>query len=257
MNQPHVCIEKDSLVAHLYEECDELERRRVERHLDACATCAAEFTALLHIRESLASWTLPESALGFRLTSEPVGRSGWRVWRPPVWAQALAAVLVLAVAAGVANLEVRYGGDGLVVRTGWQPPARTATPVAPSGSIGSPWRPELTALEQQLRREFSLARRVDASDRLSVAAAKGGRAETASDGELLRRVRALVEDSERKQQRELALRVAQLYREVDVQRRADLLRIEQNFGQIEGQTGAAIAQQRDWLNNLVRASQRR
>jgi hypothetical protein len=67
-------------------------------------------------------------------------------------------------------------------------------------------------------------------------------------------VRELLQASERKQQQELALRVAQLARDIDVQRRADLARIEQGFGQIEGETGAAIAQQREWLNQLVRVS---
>jgi hypothetical protein len=68
-------------------------------------------------------------------------------------------------------------------------------------------------------------------------------------------VQALIEQSERRQQRELALRLAQVVRDVDAQRRADLLRVDQNLGQLEGQTGAAAAQQRELLNYLVRVSQ--
>lgn len=66
----------------------------------------------------------------------------------------------------------------------------------------------------------------------------------------------MIERSEQRQQQELALRLAQVVRDVDAQRRADLLRVEQNFGQLEGQTGAAMARQRDeLLNYLVRVSQ--
>ena len=257
MNGTQVCKERESLVAYLYDECDEFERRRVERHLEACAVCAAELSGLQRVRGGLASWMPPDVDLGFRITSESDAHSWWQ-WRPPVWAQAIAAVLVLAVAAGIANLDVRYDNDGLSVRTGWQRTDRGVTAAAaPLPSAAMPWRPELTALEQQLRRDFSLMRPVEAADRVSTAFGKSVRTEAAVDPELMRRVRALVDESERKQQRELALRVAQLYREMDVQRRSDLLRIEQNFGQIEGQTGAAIAQQREWLNNLVRVSQRR
>ena len=72
---------------------------------------------------------------------------------------------------------------------------------------------------------------------------------------MLRRVQALIEQSEQRQQRELALRLAQVVRDVDAQRRADLLRVDQNLGQLEGQTGAAAAQQRELLNYLVRVSE--
>lgn len=260
MNGTQGCAERESLVAYLYDDCDEFERRRVERHLETCAICAADLSGLQRVRVSLATWTPPDADLGFRITSDSEDRSWWRAWSPPVWAQAVAAVFVLAVAAGVANLDVRYGSDGLSVRTGWQRPEGPSrvTP-APAEASALPWRPELTALEQKLRREFGSTRSVDLTGRvLSDTSPKPAGTEiTTMDPDLLRRVRAIVDESERKQQRELALRVAQLYREMDVQRRSDLQRIEQNFGQIEGQTGAAIAQQREWLNNLVRVSQRR
>ena len=58
-------------------------------------------------------------------------------------------------------------------------------------------------------------------------------------------------------ERELALRVSQVTTDVESQRRADLVRIEQNMGQIEGLTGAEAARQRELLNYLVRVSQRR
>ena len=47
---------------------------------------------------------------------------------------------------------------------------------------------------------------------------------------LLQRVRAMIDQSEQRQQRELALRLSQVTREVDTQHQADLLRIQQDFG---------------------------
>ena len=69
------------------------------------------------------------------------------------------------------------------------------------------------------------------------------------------RVRTLIEESEQRQQRELALRTAELVRDVDSQRRIDLAQIQRNFGQIEGLTGAEVREQREMLNYLIRASQ--
>jgi hypothetical protein len=80
---------------------------------------------------------------------------------------------------------------------------------------------------------------------------------TASQEELLARVRTLIEESERRQQRELAWRTAQIMRDVDSQRLADLTQIQNSFGQIEGLTGAEVREQRQMLNYLIRASEQR
>jgi hypothetical protein len=64
----------------------------------------------------------------------------------------------------------------------------------------------------------------------------------------------MIEQSEAKQQRELALRLADVVRDFDTQRRADLIQVQQNFGQLEGQTGQEVAHQRELLNYLVRTS---
>ena len=69
------------------------------------------------------------------------------------------------------------------------------------------------------------------------------------------RVRTLIEESEQRQQRELALRTAELVRDFDSQRRIDLTQIQRNFGQIEGLTGAEVREQREMLNYLIRVSQ--
>jgi anti-sigma factor RsiW len=256
------CDDKQRLVSYLYGESSPEEAAAVESHLAACTACAAEFGGLQDVRGQLAGWRAPDVDLGFTVTRAaiatppaPVRRS----WVLPAWAQAAAAVLVLSAGAALANLEIRYGADGFTVRTGWNraaaptalaptPPA-AAAPVRIAAAGDDAWKSALAESEKRLRAEFGVQR---------AQAQPAGLTRTGAGGEeLLRQVRTLIEESERRQQRELALRVGQVTQDVEAQRRADLVRIEQNMGQIEGVSGAEAARQRELLNYLVRVSQRR
>ena len=76
-----------------------------------------------------------------------------------------------------------------------------------------------------------------------------------SDDAILRRVDDLLAQSESKQQQELALRMAQLIRDVDAQRAADLTRIQQGLGRIDAMTTYEAQTHRD-LTNYILASSR-
>ena len=111
------------------------------------------------------------------------------------------------------------------------------------------WRADLTALEQQLRAEFRAATAVSSRPAVQTSAPAAE--------EILRRVQALVEQSESRQQRELALRIGELVRDVQAQRTADLVRIDRTLGYIQNGTGAEVMRQRRMLNDLaVRVTQR-
>jgi hypothetical protein len=121
-----------------------------------------------------------------------------------------------------------------------------ATPRVSSESVSAA---ELTALERRLRDEIATIRS---------AASRGTAAPfPQSEAQLMTRVRALIDESEQRQQRELALRTADIVRDFDSQRRVDLAQIQRNFGQIEGLTGAEVREQRQMLNYLMRVSQQR
>ena len=252
-----VCDNKDDLVAYLYDEVTPAEREAIKTHLAACAACRQEIDDLRGVRGRLASWPPPEPDLGFRVVRDTRAPARWSGWRAPAWGLGLAAAatLVLAAAAAVANLEVRYDEQGLTVRTGWRAPAAEPAPVAaaavpaptPATAVtGEPWRADLQALEQRLRREI----RTTPAQPVAAAAAVDQPA-------VLRQVSTLISESETRQERELALRVAQLVRDVDEQRRADWVRISQGFGRLENLTGAGVAQQREMMNYLMRVSQQR
>lgn len=247
MSLMFTCDDKATLVAYLYDDLDAADQRRVDEHLRQCAACAAEVGALAGVRTQLTQWAPPNAELGFTnvrtggapAAAVPRPPQGWHT--VPVWAQAVAAIFVLAVSAAVANVQVKSGPDGLVVTTGWMTPAATTAVGAPAAAADDRWPPALLALEQQLREEIRVNRETGA-----VRAASRSEVDTAT----VARVRELLAASEAKQNRELAFRVTQLARDMDMQRRADLLRVEQAIGH----TSVEMARQQQRLNYVIRAS---
>ncbi len=254
------------VVTYVYDDLDDAARSAFDAHLAICARCRADLAELRDVRAHLAQWEPPVPRLAWQAhVSSPrepvtVRRTGWR--DIPAWAQVAAALLCVGVAAGVANLDIRYDQQGLSVHTGWSRSAispRDARPGVGSaegaGRPGfgiAPWRQDLTALERQLRTELR-------AGQIGSAAAPVGRSNqpALSDAELMKRIRALVEDSERRQQRELALRVAQLVNDVNAQRQADLRRIDQNLGVMQSKTNVEVLRNREMLNYVAqRVSQR-
>jgi hypothetical protein len=251
-----------ALVAFLYDDGGDWRERGVfEGHLTTCALCREELATLSGVRAQLARWAPPEPA--FSVTNGNVSsamrnpQSPW--WREiPAWAQVAAALLFLGVSAGIANLDVRYAANGLSVRTGWtRPPSRdprvagppaTDVTVAPNdGALSStpsaPWRADLAALERQLNGELRAMK-------ASTMPATPARAST-PDAEVLRRVHALLDESEKRQQRELALRVAEVMRDVTAQRQADLVKIDRTLGLVQNNLGVEVMKDRQRLNTLL------
>lgn len=244
----------DAIVAHLYEDGSEAARAAFQAHVAACAVCRAELAELAAVREQLGTWTPPEPSQAVtHRTPSPMSRTAapWtRLAEMPAWAQAAAALLCVGLAAGVANLRIQYDRDGLSVGTGWLAPAALPDSLGPQAN-GDAWRADLAALEEQLRAEFRTATAALAQPAQTPAA------QPANGEEILRRVRVQIEQSERQQQRELALRLGELLREIQAQRTADLVRIDRTLGYIQSGTGAEVMRQRRMLNDLaVRVTQR-
>jgi hypothetical protein len=175
-------------------------------------------------------------------------------------------LLFLGVSAGIANLDIRHDQNGLSITTGWsgrsgasRGPAlptegQSATVgqglnMGPGAAADAPWRAELAALERQLKAELRAAQAL-------APVAQTVRTASTPDAEILRRVRALVEDSEKRQQREVALRVAEVVRDVNAQRQVDLRNIDHTLGLVRNDLGVEVMKQRQSLNLLYRASQR-
>ena len=250
----------DLLIAYLYDDIEPGDRAAFSAHLQACGRCTRELAALRGVRSTLSSWAPPEPAralAGYTPPAfEPVIRieppAARRTWHDvPGWAQVAAAVLVLGVSAAIANIEVRHDAAGWTLRTGWaRTDARSAASPAPAtpptaAPSPAPWKADLAALEQDLRAELrsAPARAVPA-------------ASPVSDAELQRRVRAIIEESERRQERELALRVAEVVKDVNAQRQADLVKIDRSLGFIQSSTYGEQMKQRELVNYLLKVSQK-
>ncbi|OFW30556.1 MAG: hypothetical protein A3H97_05670 [Acidobacteria bacterium RIFCSPLOWO2_02_FULL_65_29] len=247
----------EMLIAYLYDDIEAADRDTYERHLAACPACRRELGELGAVRDRLSRWSPPEPARGVdrRAASAPdtgrvvVGPSRWLtpMTEVPVWARAAAAALVFGVAAGAANLHVTYDTTGFSVRTGWMAPASAGNAAAGRDVAQDqpvPWGADLAALEARLR-----------SDMRTSVAPPATRVASARDGEaadLLKRVRALVDESETRQERELALRMAEIATDVRAQRVADLRTIER----IQSNTGVDMMRLYRMTNDLaVRVAQ--
>jgi anti-sigma factor RsiW len=251
----------EALVAYLYDDMTPSERAEFEAHLAVCEQCRAELAGLRSVRRQLDRWAPPEPA-GLAPAMRPpsvANRSVWtRLGEIPAWARVAAALLFLGISAGIANITVHYDRNGLTVRTGWSRSPETVEPLRVVDSLtnasqAAPWRADLAALEQRLRTEFRTA---DAPQTLAVRAPAQGA--PGSQDELLRRMRALVGDSERRQQNELALRLAGAMHDVDRQRLADLQRIGRSFYLVETDTGEVRRNQGELVKKvdyLVNVSQ--
>ena len=119
---------------------------------------------------------------------------------------------------------------------------------------------ELAALEQQLKTEFHAQQ---ASSPVAAASAPTVRTASVSEADTIRRVRALLDESEKRQQRELALRIAEVLRDVNRQRQADLVNIDRNLNLMQNKFGVEalqqrqeVLQQRQSLNYFMRVNQR-
>ena len=250
----------ERLLDYLYDELSADERKAFEIHVHDCSACRSELAALGSTRHALALWSPPDPELGFRIVRKeetpPPRRAFWNM--SPQWGLAAAAVLLLSVGAAIANLEVRYGSEGFVVRTGWGRSTAPAPAVAndvsavPVAASSEEWKERLHLLDTRLQQ-------LEQSNR-PITAATSERQNTAarmSDAEILREVRKIIAESETRQQRELALRVTQVVRDVDAARVGDLARVEQGLRQIQGLTDAELIRHRDTLNHLLRVTQQR
>ncbi len=220
------------------------DRDAFDAHLAACPVCRPKSTRCAALRADLAH-------LGAART-ERVGvggeapRSGPRLAAPranrrhsapaavrslPAWAQVAAAVVLFCgwPARRPRTSTCRYSNGSVSVRTGWLH-ERAA------GGAGRAVRPTAPgrAVAQRARGARAAAARRD--DAYREHRPRGHRRRRDPS---VARVRSSAE-SEKRQQRELALRVAEVAREAQLQRQADLVRIDRSLGLIQSRTGIEV-----------------
>jgi putative zinc finger protein len=234
-----MCDSKELLVSFLYDEIDSASKRDFQRHLATCVACRDELAELGATRAQIATWTPPDADLGFRIVRETESaKRRWFQWSP-AWRFAAAAIVLLAIGAAIANLDIRYGSDGLVVRTGWnhgvdlaqQSAATTVTPVD--------WKAQADQLDRRLRELEQ-----------TVSSRQGSGLQNASLSE--ERVRDIIGQSEARQQRAFVARLTELTREFDARRQLDLATIDQGMTRLQNTSGAELRQYRELVNRQFR-----
>jgi hypothetical protein len=235
------CGDKNALVAYLYEECEPELRDVISGHLTRCDACSNEIDGLGWTRRRLEVWTPPMPALGFQMP-EPVQDSRLPWWRAPMpaWAQAVAALLIFGVglSAGLAR------GPVTAPQVSSNPPAASPDPAPADG----PTRTDLAQLEERIKSEIAQMR----------TATPVRQVVPSSDEDVMKKVEALLAQSEERQRREFTLRTVEMARDFETQRRIDMASVREAVGQFQGVTGTEIRQQReaiDRINSLIRVGQ--
>jgi hypothetical protein len=247
MNDIFECGDSAALVAYLYDECAPGEQALIEAHLRGCAICASEIDGLRATRRTLAAWTPPEQAFGFRITRENEPRPAkilepkiaW--WRAPLpaWAQAAAALMIFGVglAVGTSRNTDTAPGQTATVRTASVLPAPVQT--AASGVS----REDLTQLEQKIRAELGQLR---VSNTTTPVAAHG------SDDALIQRIKNMIDESAADERRNFTERMLNMADVIERQRRVDLAQIGNSMGQFRGAARDEIRQQNEAFSEALR-----
>ena len=259
MSTLRTCPGGDALVSLLYDDFEPgavPTRDDLETHVRACATCLAEFEALGGVRAQLAAWTAPDVALGFAVvrtgTRAPLGWrqtfAAWSARGARALPAAAAAIIVLGGAMALARLDIHYDQAGLTVRTGWGH-ATSPGPSSPDpGGDAAALRQELASLRGEVQRLGAAQGATvtatsaplagdpsPAATPVSMGTVAGGQMTAAQGAALLRGFRQALDESELRQQQNLQLRIGEVTREFDLQRRQDLVQVEQGFGRLDTQ----------------------
>jgi hypothetical protein len=244
--------DNELLLSYLYDELPPADRQAFDRHLASCADCRDEVEGLRSTRTHLASWTPPAPDLGLHAvrgaTAGPVAAPA-RWWQSvPAWGLAAAALLTIAVSAAVANVEVRFASDGVVVRTGWAKAVEGQVKVPQSVSTSPA---DISRLEARMKElEGQLASRQPAA----LVPTVSGRV---SDAEITRYVRQQVSESERRLLGELATRILQVSRDTETARRTDIDRLLTAYRELQGTSYQTFQRQKALEDHVMRVGLQR
>jgi len=248
---------KEQLVGYLYDELSAPERTTFEAHLATCSECRAEVSGLRRTRQHLTTWAPPEPEFTFHIVRGPSPAAAKRRFFGflPQWAMAAAAgLLVVAGAAAIANLELRYGPEGVVVRTGWSAPTAPSAPATPAPAVQAV--PVNASSEQWKAAVQVLAARLDELERArSTQTVKASMPMSAAI--TAPELRKILTQSEARQREEMALQVAQLWKDFSAARVTDFARLQDVVGRAQGVTNQQLRQHRESIESLYRVSAQR
>jgi anti-sigma factor RsiW len=182
-----MCDERERLVDYLYSECEPVERRTVEQHLESCETCRSEISELRAVRLDLLAWDVPQHESVWK----PFAPARLKPWYREVPGWALAAA---------ASVTFMLGMGGGIVSQSFLAPASAQAVQAPTSL--TPYISVNQANADVAAMETRILRAVDArlDARLQPMAAHVQLASTEDNVDQLRReMRQLLQTSEVRQ----------------------------------------------------------
>jgi len=206
----------------LYAEASADALRRVEIHHAACSACSEEFQALRSVRQSLASWRLPERS---------------RAHAPqrlrPLIALAAAASLLLALGAAVrlSGASFEYSAGGATLRVG-------------AADVSKLLQEHESRHQQEIR-----ALRASLVEARPAAAPR--------QEELMAQVEQLIRQNEQRQAARLDSSLEQLAARAEAQRRYDLARVSAGLSYLDGKTGQHVAKTSELMGYVLQASEKK
>ena len=219
-------LPKEELVGYLYDDVDADKKAGIESHVNTCPSCTQALAELKRTGNLLRAWAdeNPPASLAF----VPDRRTWWkgiipewlstgnRRWLAPGLSMGLAAVILILAAF---NLEARYDGRGEVI-------LKLRLPVV-SESVDAEATKEtpLTRAELIQVRQQSLAL-----------------------------IQDWIDEGQQRQRAELSLILDQFARDLEAQRRRDLLLVGQGLREIDGATESRFMQTEDLLHHLLAVS---
>jgi hypothetical protein len=256
----------ERLVSYVYEELNPGERAEFESHLLECAGCREELAELRGTRHLLASWAPPQPEFNFHIVRGAAAPAvpavpeapRRRLAFVPQWAlSAAAGLLLVAGAASVANLELRYGNDGLVVRTGWMNASGAADAPSATTPGDAAQAAPVSASSDQLRQAVELLtarlRDLEQAQGAQLALAASPVKATVTVPEL----RRILAELESRQRTEMALQVSQVWKDFNAARVTDFSRLQDAVSRAQGVTNQQLRQHRDSIESLYRTASQR
>jgi anti-sigma factor RsiW len=249
------------LIDYLYGELAADQRHTFDLHLKSCADCRREIDGMRATRTTLQSWAPPEPDLSFEVVRAQRSESrasqrgeSFRKWwgLSPAWGLAAAAMLVGALSAAIANVEVTYGGGDLTVRTGWNRAPVAQAQGAAAAEDPAALRRELIAVSDRLARAERLLADQNKTN-VSTNAVPG----RMTDAEIARFVRHMINQSEERQQSVLARQILQINRDVETARRTDFDRLGRGMVEIQRTAVETFQRQKVLEDHLLRVGLQR
>lgn len=246
--------ETELLIDYLYGELAPDERHKFDLHLKSCADCRREIDGMRATRTTLQSWAPPEPDLSFEVVRAPQ-RSESRKWwgLSPAWGLAAAAMLVGAVSAAIANVEVTIGGSGLTVKSGWNRNAVAQVQESTTSDDAAALRREIVALSDRLARAEGLLAQQDKTNVTATDPVPG----RMTDAEIARFVRHMINQSEERQQTVLARQILQINRDQETARRTDFDRLGRGMVEIQRTAVETFQRQKAIEDHLLRVGLQR